>query len=168
VALALAHAFPSLRLVVQDIDAPTIHNAEAKKPADVGERVRFMTHDFFMEQPIHGADVYLFRACFHDWSDKYAIRMLQALIPALKPWARVILNDVVITGFKDLSPGSAPNVRTNDISMMMLFNTGEREIGDWAQLFEQANPNFHFEGGSQPTGSGLWVLSAVWKDTVYL
>ncbi|KAI1505341.1 hypothetical protein F5X99DRAFT_405240 [Biscogniauxia marginata] len=52
-ALALARAFPSLSLVVQDIDA--------RKPA--GSRVRFMTHDFFAEQPVRGADVYLFRAC---------------------------------------------------------------------------------------------------------
>lgn len=56
-AIALARAYPSLNLVVQDIDAPTIRDADARKPADVDGRVRYMTYDFLTEQPVHGADV---------------------------------------------------------------------------------------------------------------
>ncbi|OTB08347.1 hypothetical protein M426DRAFT_263629 [Hypoxylon sp. CI-4A] len=163
-AIALARAYPSLDLVVQDIDAPTIRDADARKPADVAARVRYMTYDFFTEQPVHGADVYLYRACFHNWSDKYGLRMLQALIPALKPGARVVLNDVVVPGPEELPPGLASSkVRTGDLSMLMLFNAGDRELEDWRRLFEAASPGFLFEGGKRPEGSGLWVLTATWK-----
>ena len=52
-----------------------------------------MTQDFFTLQPIKDADVYFFRAIFHDWPDKYCIQILQNLIPALKTGARVIIQD---------------------------------------------------------------------------
>ncbi|CAJ2509478.1 Uu.00g145040.m01.CDS01 [Anthostomella pinea] len=141
-ALALARAFPSLKLVVQDIDALTIRAADASKPADGGSRVRFMTHDFFIEQPVVGAD---------------------ALIPALKPGARVILNDVVVPGPGDSTAGSAAAIRSDDLNMTMLFNASDREMTGWARLFEVASLGFHFEGGRQPPGSGLWVMVAEWK-----
>ncbi|KAI1405922.1 S-adenosyl-L-methionine-dependent methyltransferase [Hypoxylon fuscum] len=163
-AIALARAYPSLNLVVQDIDAPTIRDADARKPADVDGRVRYMTYDFLTEQPVHGADVYLYRACFHNWSDKYAVRMLQALIPAPKPGARVVLNDVVVPSQEHMPPGLALGVRSGDLSMTMLFNAGDREMTDWAHLFEAASSGFHFDGGKQPPGSGLWVLVATWND----
>lgn len=163
-AMALARAHPTMNLTVQDIDEATIRAAEARKPADgIGARVRFMTHDFFTEQPVRGADAYLLRACLHNWSDKYAVRVLRALIPALKPGARVVLNEVVVPGPEDLPPGLAPTVRAGDLNMTMLFNAGDREMGDWERLFEMASPGFQFEGGRQPSGSGLWVLVAVWK-----
>ncbi|KAI0114031.1 S-adenosyl-L-methionine-dependent methyltransferase [Nemania sp. FL0031] len=162
-AIALARAFPSLKLVVQDIDEPTVLEADSRKPADVAERVRYMTHDFFTEQPIRHADVYLYRACLHNWSDKYAVRILRALIPALKVGARVLLNDVVVPGPEDMSPGVASNVRSGDLNMMMLFNAGDREVSNWAHLFELASPGFEFKGAKQPPGSGLWVLEALWN-----
>jgi hypothetical protein len=55
-----------------------------------------MGHNFFDEQPIKNADIYHFRRVFHNWSDKYCIKILQALVPALKPGARVIVSDLVI------------------------------------------------------------------------
>ncbi|KAH9905813.1 S-adenosyl-L-methionine-dependent methyltransferase [Xylariomycetidae sp. FL2044] len=163
-AIALARAYPSLGLevVVQDIDAQTIEAADARKPADVGARVRYMVHDFFAEQPVRGADVYLYRACFHNWSDRYALRMLGALVPALKPGARVVLNDVVVPGPGEVSPHEEARLRAGDLDMAVLFNAGDRELADWAHLFERAGPGFRFEGGKRPEGSGLWVLSAVW------
>ncbi|KAI1303808.1 hypothetical protein F5Y03DRAFT_359153 [Xylaria venustula] len=43
-AIVLARAFPSTNLVVQDIDKPTILEADSRKPADIADRVRYMTH----------------------------------------------------------------------------------------------------------------------------
>ncbi|TGO70130.1 hypothetical protein BOTNAR_0003g00230 [Botryotinia narcissicola] len=56
----------------------------------------FMAHDFFTEQPVMGADVYLFRCVFHNHSDKYCIRILQHLIPALKPGARIVIAEFIV------------------------------------------------------------------------
>ncbi|KAH8893874.1 S-adenosyl-L-methionine-dependent methyltransferase [Thozetella sp. PMI_491] len=163
--IALARAFPSLYLVVQGVDAQAIRDSDARKPADVADRVRFMTHDFFTEQPVRGADVYLFRACFHNWSDKYGVRMLQALIPALKPGARVVINDVVVPGPQDLPPGLAPGIRGGDLNMAILFNARDREMSDWARLFETASPGYQFEGEKRPPGSGLSVMAALWHGS---
>lgn len=162
-AIALAHASPSLDFVVQDIDEPTILEADLRKPADVADRVRYMTHDFFTEQPVRRADVYLYRACLHNWSDKYTVLILRALIPALKVGARVLLNDIVVPGPEDMSLGVVADVRSGNLNMMMLFNAADREVSDWARLFELASPGFQFEGGKQPPGSGLWVLEAKWN-----
>lgn len=62
-------------------------------PEELKDRVELTTHDFFTEQPVKGADVYFFRHVFHNWPDLYCIKILRALIPALKPGAKVLIND---------------------------------------------------------------------------
>jgi hypothetical protein len=57
-----------------------------------------MAHDFFTPQTVV-ADVYLLRWILHNWSDKYCMRILRALIPALKPGARVVVNEDVRPAF---------------------------------------------------------------------
>ena len=66
--------------------------AKATPPSGLEDRISFMAHDFFTPQPIT-ADVYFFRFIFHDWPDKYGISILQNLVPALKPGARVLINE---------------------------------------------------------------------------
>jgi hypothetical protein len=89
VAVEIARRFRDLSLVVQDT-AASIQGACA--PVDVEARFRFMAHDFFMPQTV-SADVYLFRWTMHNWSDKYCVRMLRALVPVLKPGATVVIQD---------------------------------------------------------------------------
>jgi len=55
-----------------------------------------MAYDFLTEQPVSGAAVYFFRWIFHNWSDKYCIQILRNHIPALKPGAKIIINDNVL------------------------------------------------------------------------
>ncbi|WP_368734299.1 methyltransferase [Erythrobacter sp. YJ-T3-07] len=63
-------------------------------PENLKGRLRFGAYDFFREQDVVvGADVYLFRNCFHNWSANYAVRMLRNQIPALKKGARVFVNE---------------------------------------------------------------------------
>lgn len=95
VAQELAEKFPSMKIIIQDLPN-VIENALELKTADLSPQITFQAHDFFTEQPIHGADVYLFRMIFHDWSDKLCTRILQQLIPALKPGAKLLINDFCI------------------------------------------------------------------------
>ena len=92
VSIELAKAFPTLRLVVQDLPK-VIEDAEKKMPAELADRVTLMAHDFFTDQPVKDADVYYFRWILHDWSDKYCIKILKSLIPALKPGARIMFSE---------------------------------------------------------------------------
>ncbi|MCJ1246390.1 hypothetical protein MMC30_003597 [Trapelia coarctata] len=93
VSIAVARAYPSLRCIVQDMPG-TVKSGEAALPAELKDRVSFMAHDFWTEQPVKGADIYFFSWIFHDWADKYGVKILRQLIPALKRGARILVYDI--------------------------------------------------------------------------
>jgi hypothetical protein len=62
-------------------------------PEPVQSKIMLMGHDFFTEQPVKDADVYFFRCTLHNWSDELVVKILKALIPALKLGARVVIQD---------------------------------------------------------------------------
>jgi predicted O-methyltransferase YrrM len=101
VSMLLAQSFPQLQITVEDL--PHI-SQEGKVPLPLKERVQFKAQDFFHEQNVKGADVYLLRWVLHDWPDKQAIQILRALVPALKSGARVLINDNVAPGQAGLMP----------------------------------------------------------------
>lgn len=90
-AFAIARKFPDLDLIVQELPEVV---ANAKPQA--GLNVRFMPHDFFEEQPVKGASVYIYRWILHNWPDKYCVKILKALIPALQSGSRVLVMDFVM------------------------------------------------------------------------
>jgi trans-aconitate methyltransferase len=100
VSLALARKFNNLSLTVQDMEQMV---ANVTVPEDVQGRVEFMIHDIFSPQPVQDADVYYLRWIMHNWSDKYCILILSALLPALKPGAKVIIHESVMP-----EPGTTP------------------------------------------------------------
>jgi ubiquinone/menaquinone biosynthesis C-methylase UbiE len=100
VAISLARKYPKLTYIVQDL--PNVV-ASAKVPYGLEEQVSFMAHDFFADQPVKEADVYFFKWIFHDWPDKYCIKILKALIPALKKGARIVVNEFIVP-----PPGALP------------------------------------------------------------
>ena len=88
----LAKHFPKMSFIVQDLE-DTVVAGRNELPEEFKDRITFMRHDFFKPQPVKDADVYFFRATFHNWPEKYCIRILQNLIPALKKGAKVIILD---------------------------------------------------------------------------
>ena len=107
--VAIAQSFPDLRFVVQDLP-DMIEGAAEELPTDVDLRIKFMEHDFFTEQPV-SADVYLFRIVFHNWSDANVIKILKSTIPAMRPGARIVLNDYLIPELGTLPPTKEREVR---------------------------------------------------------
>jgi hypothetical protein len=55
----------NLRVIVQD-QVAVVEVGAKNVPGEVRDRVRFMAHDFFTEQPVKGAEVYLLRWILHD------------------------------------------------------------------------------------------------------
>ena len=55
--------------------------------------IEFMKYDFFTPQVVKDADVYIYRWIFHNWQDEQSIEILRAAIPALKPGAKILIND---------------------------------------------------------------------------
>ena len=115
VSIALAQKFQTLQCIVQDRLEVTKLGKE-KLPSDLTGRVSFMEHDFFVEQPIKGADVYCFRWIFHDWSDIYASRILKALVPALKPGAKVLVCEMVLP-----EPGSVSTYQERAFRLVLIL-----------------------------------------------
>ncbi|MCJ1387546.1 hypothetical protein MMC18_000389 [Xylographa bjoerkii] len=160
IAFSLAQAFPSLRFIVQDLPT-TVGGADALIPTNLSVRIKFMAHDFFTNQPVT-ADAYLFRWIFHNWSDKYGVLILQALVPALKPGARVLVQDGCLP-----EPGAIPqwierDPRAMDLLMTTYFNSYERDAAEWQHLFARADSRFEFVGITQPQGSALALVEARW------
>jgi hypothetical protein len=70
-------------------------------PPELEGRVTLTTHDFFTPQPIT-ADIYYFRWISHNWSNVYAIKILQNLVSALKPGAKILINDGILPNLEPL------------------------------------------------------------------
>lgn len=140
-----------------------IREAEARSPADVAGRVKYMVHDFMKEQPptVTGVDVFLLRGVLHNWSDKCAVRILRNLIPALKPGAKVIINDLVTPAPGHIPPPFERTLRNASLLMNVNFNSSDRELPEWTSLLEKAG--FEFEGATQPPGSMMHILKATWR-----
>ncbi|KAI1473787.1 putative hydroxyindole O-methyltransferase [Daldinia eschscholtzii] len=95
VAIALAHKYPTMEIVVQD-KPEVIEGLKKCIPAELKHRIKGMEHDFFTIQPVRSADVYFFRWVFHNWSDKYCVKILQSLVPSLKKGLRIVINDLCV------------------------------------------------------------------------
>lgn len=115
VAIELAQTFPDLRMIVQDIEDVCISGRQ-QLPDDVRGRVSFMQHDFLSPQPLRDVDVFFFRAVFHNWPDKYVIKIIRNLIPGLKVGSKIVFQDPVFPLKGELSPH-----REEIVACVMLF-----------------------------------------------
>ena len=71
VSVRIAEKVPDLNFVVQD-DEGILEAGQAEGiPENVKDRIEFMPHDFFNEQPVQGAEVYLLRFILHDHPDAF-------------------------------------------------------------------------------------------------
>ena len=61
--------------------------SEAKRSAD---------YDFFQEQPVKNASVYLLRIILHDWSDEYAMKILKRVRAAASPDSKLIVMEAML------------------------------------------------------------------------
>lgn len=107
-AIALAGRYEGLNLVVQDMEK-VVEGAHEGVPAGLRGRVSFMSHDFFTPQAVR-ADVYVLRTILHNWGDGYCVKILRALVPALRPGAKVLINDMCLP-----EPGCIPANREMDL-----------------------------------------------------
>ncbi|TAQ85366.1 hypothetical protein B7494_g6311 [Chlorociboria aeruginascens] len=150
----LAVAYPDLNLVVQDISPEAMAAGRAMLPPEIQERIKFLQHDFFSPQTI-SADVYLFRHILHDWADEDCVRILQALVPALKHGSRILVSEAVMPKppAKSLNTLDDKLVRLEDSFMMGFHNAQERAEEEYVTLFSKADKRFHFVGLRHSAGA---------------
>ncbi|CZR64269.1 related to sterigmatocystin 7-O-methyltransferase precursor [Phialocephala subalpina] len=162
VSVAIAEKYPNLKFVVQELPSmrPPYVTGTLVTP-QLESRVTLTTHDFFTPQPVT-ADIYYFRWIFHNWSDSYAIKILQSLVPALKPGARVLINDGILPEPGTVGGMEEKSIRTMDLLQFVTCNGREREVQDWKDLFRQADERFQFSKAWKPEKSHMWLIEAAW------
>lgn len=158
---ALAKAFPSLNLIVED-RPDVLVNVVVEDP-DIKDRIKFIEHDFFQEQPVKDADLYFFRRVFMEWPDDKAVEIIKALKPALKEGALVQIQDFYVP-----APGVSPlwqerQFRNSDLLALAIANAGQRELEEWQEIFKHAGPGFEFKGVRVVPGSDIAFIEAVWQ-----
>ncbi|KAI2465233.1 S-adenosyl-L-methionine-dependent methyltransferase [Annulohypoxylon bovei var. microspora] len=160
---AIAYCNPTLKFIVQDSNAAL---AEEVDVDELGDRLQFMTYDFFAPQTVAG-DVYLLRRILHHHSDQDAVRILEAQLGAVrkKPGSRIVVMDNIAIHSGTLSTLEERKTRTLDIAMMALFNSVERDIQGWKELFAMADPKLKLVNVTNPLGSALSVMELALEQT---
>lgn len=151
------------KFVVQDLQKTVDSAPKPISPdEDVSKRITLQAHDFFTEQPVHGADVYFFRWIIHNYSTPYAIKIIKSLIPALKPGARVVINDHCLRNVGAENPWDEKIMRSMDMVMLAVLNAQERTETEFRELFKAVDERFVFKGVSRSPGCRMSVVEAVW------
>lgn len=90
--------------------------------------------------------MYFLRWIIHNYSALYAISILRSLIPALKPGARIVINEHCLAepGRKNESPWDERQMRDMDMIMLTLLNAEERDELTFRNLFAAADARFEF------------------------
>ncbi|KAK8016791.1 O-methyltransferase [Apiospora rasikravindrae] len=157
--VAVASKFPHLKFMVQDLPQ-TIATA----PKITHLPVEFLAHSFLDPQPVKGAKVYFFRWVFHNWPDKYCVRILQTLIPALEKGSRVLLMDSVMPPVGGVPLAREREKRYMDLVMLANFNARDRPAEAYESIFAKADNRFQFLGIKGIEGSELCLIEAEWMD----
>ncbi|EEP82795.1 predicted protein [Uncinocarpus reesii 1704] len=127
-ALVFRKKFPQHpgRVIVQEIP----ETLALAKPL---EGVEFMEHDCFKPNPIQGAKYYYLRYVMHLWQDDKCVEVLKALIPALGPQSRILIDEVVVPSSE--VPWQAA---CQSILMATTLAGAERTLAEWMRLLDAA------------------------------
>ncbi len=168
--IALATAFPQLRFVVQDLPDTIANSATylSPQPESVRTRISTQAHNFFTPQPFHGGAVYLLRMILHDWPAAEATTILKNHLDALKanPSARLLVMDTVLPVPGSIGSTEEALLRVRDLTMIQAFNSKERELGEFEDLFANAadqDGKLVLKGHCKPPGSVMSVLEVAYQ-----
>lgn len=140
---------------------------EADLPEDVSSRVSFVEHDIFTPQTVQ-ADIFMVKLIMHDYPEPEAVKILQALVPVLKPGNRILVIEYI--GKVEGSEEAAPLARSikqmgtaTDLRMMALFNAKERPAESYRDIFRMADERFDVVSLKADPLTFFAVIEAVWR-----
>ncbi|KAF5724003.1 sterigmatocystin 7-O-methyltransferase precursor [Fusarium mundagurra] len=163
VSMDLAALFPNLTFVVQDISPEALEDGRAKLPSEIADRVSFMQHDFFKDQPITDANAFFMRQCLHNWRDEDCIKILRALIPALEKCKRgtpLLINEEVLPELNEVSKYREHLSRQCDMCMFVAAGSKERTRGDFEKLLKEADSRFKVVKVHRNSASTMGLVEA--------
>ncbi|KAF1985397.1 S-adenosyl-L-methionine-dependent methyltransferase [Aulographum hederae CBS 113979] len=153
ISITLAKEFPKLSFVVQDLPS-VIPEAEVQCPADVKDRVSFQVHDFWHENPVKDAEIYILKSVLHDWNDVDSTKLIKNILPAMKPGvSKLLIVDGVVPDPGTCSLHDEKPLRTMDILMMINCGAVERETDGWKRLVEGVDDRLKVKNIIRPPGA---------------
>lgn len=164
-AVAIAQAAPKLKLIVQDRPEVVAMAQDPKTsvvPAELHDRVSFEVHDFFEPQKT-AADVYFYRKCLLNHTNKYSANIVRALSPAMKAGSRLLIMDFVQSDQPIEATSTERYFRAVDLQMLVYYNMGYRTLEEWKELVTGADGRFEFETTCRPAGSGMPIMSFIYR-----
>nr|WNS47941.1 FunK [Talaromyces coalescens] len=166
--VALATAYPDLNFVVQELPDVIKQGKEyisGIKDESITSRITYETHNFFDDQPIVGADVYLLRMILHYWSIEESVNILRKLVSVLKPnHSRILVMDTVLPSPDSVTTVTERQLRTRDLAMLQIHNSGERNVEDWEAIYKKADPRIRMKSVHLPFGSQMSVMELVLEE----
>ncbi|MCJ1401240.1 hypothetical protein MMC11_004452 [Xylographa trunciseda] len=169
-AIALANAFPALRLITEDLP-DTIANAAtllAAQPPGIRARVATRAYDFFTPQPIADAAVYVLRMILHDWKAAACVAILRNQLGPLRrnPAARLLVMDTLLPPPGALRAVEEALLRVRDLAMVQSFNSTERDQAAFEALFAEVADHdgaLVLRNVVRPLGSVMAVLEVAYE-----
>ncbi|KAF7190671.1 O-methyltransferase bik3, partial [Pseudocercospora fuligena] len=168
VSIELASRFPRLNFVVQDRAEVAAEGEQQMRlgnlNASIADRIKFQGHDFFTEQPVKRAGVYLLRQILHNWNSDDCVRILSRIVPAMGPNSHLLVAEFVLP-----KPGNMLSVeerffRLYDINMMVLFNAMERDLAAWEGILQRADRRLKVKAVSRPLGSSYSLIDVMLEE----
>ncbi|KAJ3505864.1 hypothetical protein NLJ89_g7188 [Agrocybe chaxingu] len=152
ISLQLAKAYPTLKLILQDLPE-TIQRAKTevwpeKCPEAIRQkRIEFKTIDFFKESPVAGCNVYFLKNIIHDWPDHDCVTILANIRKVMEPYSQILIHEQC--AFQQAPLPMLPNYGAGrirqynlDLHMMAMLNSEERKLADFVRLGELAGLKF--------------------------
>jgi len=149
---AILMAHPRPRGVLFDRPYVVTEAPALLKARGVEARVTIEEGDFFESVPA-GGDTYVLSHIIHDWSEEQCLVILGNVRRAMKPDARLLLVEMVLT------PGDAPHPgKTLDMVMLVVAGGQERTEEEYRSLLARAGFRL---ARVVPTASAVSVVEAV-------
>jgi cyclopropane fatty-acyl-phospholipid synthase-like methyltransferase len=124
--------YPTMNGILFDRSS-VIDSAAEGITGEVAQRCKLVAGSFFETIP-QGADAYIAKQVFHNWSDDDCITILKGCRQAMKPEGRILIVDRVI-----VSDNKATSFHKFwDVLMLITTNGRERTEKEFAQLYQSA------------------------------
>ncbi|XXH01794.1 General amino acid permease [Hypoxylon texense] len=156
----LARHTKHVHYVVQDL-AHVVSQAPSQLPGDLKDRVEFVEQDFFTPQTMEPPAAFVMRYILHNWADKYATRILQNLVPAMRKGTKVLIYEYVLEDrpVTDLMGRFGFQM---DAIMATIFNAQERTATEYGRILKAADPRYVVEAVCRPEGSTMSIVEVGW------
>ncbi|RWA10853.1 hypothetical protein EKO27_g4273 [Xylaria grammica] len=156
----LARRTTHVHYIVQDL-AHVVSQAPSQLPSDLADRVEFVEHDFFTPQTMEPPAAFIMRWILHNWADKYATRILQGLVPAMRKGTKVLIYEYVLEDHPVTDLTGRFGFQMGSI-MTTTFNAQERTAGEYERLLKGADPRYVVDAVCRPEGSTMSIVEVGW------